>query len=146
MGTFIKRFSSWFRIKSGIDAKSHRPPFFKEREVWWCSIGENVGVEISGKGAYFRRPVLVLRKLDRYTFIGAPLTRTLRNGDWFETIIIGGIANTVVIAQLRHFDYRRMDKICATIPDQEFERVIYAVMRLFSHNRSPASAEAGGRG
>jgi mRNA interferase MazF len=80
MPEFTKRFPDWIPIKSYLDRKGNMPPLFREREIWWCSVGENVGMEISGKGAFFRRPVLVLRKLDAFTFIGAPLTRTTRIG------------------------------------------------------------------
>ena len=146
MPEFIKRFSEWMPVKSGLDERKHEPPLFKEREVWWCSTGENVGVEISGKGRYFRRPVLVLRKLDAFTFIGLPLTRTTRVGSWYEQILIDGKFNTVIVGQSRHFDYRRMDKILWTIPSDDFNRIRDSFIRLFSDDRSPASDEAGGRG
>ena len=64
MNKFIKDFISWLSIKTKIDGLKHSPPLFNEGEIWWCSIGENVGMEISGKGSYFRRPVLIIRKLD----------------------------------------------------------------------------------
>jgi mRNA interferase MazF len=146
MTAFIKRFSEWIPIKSGLDKKDHAPPLFKEREVWWCSIGENVGVEISGKGDYFRRPVLVLRKLDAFTFIGAPLTRTIRVGSWYEQVMLRGKTNIVIVGQARHFDYRRMDKIIGTITSDDFRKAYDSFLRLFLENRSPASGEAGGRG
>jgi mRNA interferase MazF len=146
MAEFIKRFPEWIQVKSDLDKKDHLPPLFKEREVWWCSVGENVGVEISGKGAFFRRPVLVLRKLDSFTFIGAPLTRTFRVGSWYEQIMLRGRANTVIVGQARHFDHRRMDKIIGTITSDDFRKTYNSFLRLFSENRSPASSEAGGRG
>lgn len=67
MQLFIKNFIDWFQLKIRIDTHEHKPPFFKDGEIWWCSIGENIGGEISGKGTYFRRPVLVLRKLDAFS-------------------------------------------------------------------------------
>lgn len=135
---FVKRFSEWFIMKPALDKGCHRPPAFNEREVWWCSIGENIGIEISGKGKYFRRPVLVFRKLDAYSFIGMPLTRTERTGDWYEKLSIGGRSNTIILAQTRHFDYRRMDKILCTISDSDFKGIRRSYIRLFPENRSPA--------
>lgn len=37
----------------------HSVPNFTEGEVWWCSCGENVGIEINGKNKEFTRPVLI---------------------------------------------------------------------------------------
>ena len=146
MPEFTKRFPDWIPIKSYLDRKGNMQPLFREREIWWCSVGENVGMEISGKGAFFRRPVLVLRKLDAFTFIGAPLTRTTRIGSWYERIILRGRVNTVIVGQARHFDYRRMDKILGTVASNDFNRIRDSYIKLFSENRSPASGEAGGRG
>ena len=48
-----KRFEEWFELK-----ESHttgRVPDTREGEVWWCAVGENVGVEINGKSKTFAR-------------------------------------------------------------------------------------------
>lgn len=52
---------------------------FKEREIWWRSIGTNIGTEEDGKNAHFERPVLVLRKFNRDIFLGLPLTSTRKD-------------------------------------------------------------------
>ena len=39
--------------------KRKTAPRFKEREVWWCKIGLNVGVEQDGKGNNYTRPILI---------------------------------------------------------------------------------------
>ena len=52
-------------------------------EVWWVGIGENVGIEINGKSEYFSRPVLVLKKLSRFGFMGIPLTSQRHEGQWY---------------------------------------------------------------
>ncbi|MCB9811044.1 MAG: hypothetical protein H6779_04545 [Candidatus Nomurabacteria bacterium] len=57
----MKDFKKWNIIKTKLDAKtSHRT--FKERDIWWCSLGVNVGHEENGKGGVFNRPVLVVKK------------------------------------------------------------------------------------
>ncbi len=54
-------------------------PFFKEREIWWVSIGINIGHEEDGKGEQYSRPVLILKKFNKYTFSGIPLSTTKRS-------------------------------------------------------------------
>ncbi len=41
-----KDFSQWHLIKTIIENEYHGP-LFREREIWWCSIGTNVGFEVS---------------------------------------------------------------------------------------------------
>ena len=48
-------------------------PTFKEGKLWWCSIGMNIGVESTGKGERFTRPI-ILKKFNTNSFIGIPLT------------------------------------------------------------------------
>jgi mRNA interferase MazF len=80
---FIKRFLQWIGIKQKLDANDFHPPLVNEGDLWWCSIGENVGVEVSGKGVNFTRPVIVLRKFGRLAFFGIPTTtNTDRKGTW----------------------------------------------------------------
>ncbi len=123
-----KNFSGWIKIKEKLDQGSHQPPYFKEREIWWCSVGENVGSEMNGKNEFFRRPILVIRKLDRYSFLGIPLTSKIKKGTWYVTITHGGNKNTVVVSQMRHFDYRRLDKRMGTLDEADFENVVLALV------------------
>ena len=58
----------WWRISVVINDESTRP-LFKEGEIWWCGIGMNIGREIFGKGAKFIRPVVVLKKLNKDSFL-----------------------------------------------------------------------------
>lgn len=49
----------------------------KIREIWWCSIGINIGNEVYGKGVNFLRPVLIINVINNL-FLGIPLTSNLR--------------------------------------------------------------------
>ncbi len=63
-----KDFDCWNDIKKKLD-ESKKTLFFKERDVWWCSIGLNVGDEENGKNQFFSRPVLVVRKFNNRLFL-----------------------------------------------------------------------------
>jgi hypothetical protein len=45
----LKRFLDWIGLKEKLHKSSFKPPLVKERDLWWASIGENVGSEINGK-------------------------------------------------------------------------------------------------
>ena len=58
---FIKEIKKWLDLK--IKLWTHdKGVIFKQGEVWWCSLGLNLGEEIFGKGEKFSRPVLVFKK------------------------------------------------------------------------------------
>ncbi len=47
-----KNFLEWHEHKSRIHVNPTRP-FFHEREIWFCSLGLNVGFEQDGRGDEF---------------------------------------------------------------------------------------------
>ena len=51
-----KRLEEWIGVKSGLHFHNSLPRI-SEGDIWWCSCGENVGVEINGKSKLFSRPV-----------------------------------------------------------------------------------------
>ena len=46
-----KDFDNWNIQKKRAQAIKERP-MFKEREVWWCTLGVNIGDEQDGKGIF----------------------------------------------------------------------------------------------
>jgi mRNA interferase MazF len=74
----MKDFNDWNKKKIKIDANQdfNHP---KEKEIWWCSIGMNVGSEVFGKGHDYTRPVLVINAEGSESFIGIPLTSNIKN-------------------------------------------------------------------
>ena len=71
---FTKRFRAWHKLKYKISHNSDLPLGYKERDIWWLSLGHNVGVEEDGKGEMFNRPVLVVKGFNKDLFWGVPLS------------------------------------------------------------------------
>jgi hypothetical protein len=46
-----KDFPGWHRHKEQLHAQ-HQTPTFQEREIWWCSVGVNIGHEMDGKNQF----------------------------------------------------------------------------------------------
>ena len=69
------RMDEWGNMKKYLnDRKAADIPKYKDGEIWWVAVGENVGIEINGKGGQFSRPVLVYKKFSDEGFAGIPLT------------------------------------------------------------------------
>lgn len=126
----IKRFSDWFNKKENIHFKNHKPPYFKEREIWWCQVGENIGNEINGKSDYFRRPVLIIKKLSLHSFLAVPMTSVEKTGTWYLSIEHGIRKSALVISQIRQYDYRRLDKKMGSVSEEDLQKVIKSFVDL----------------
>lgn len=60
---YVKEFDKWIKKKKNLHEQASNPPHINERDVWWTSIGVNVGFEEDGKNENFVRPVLVVKSL-----------------------------------------------------------------------------------
>lgn len=102
-----KDFDTWNGRKKTLDV-TKRNLLFKEGEIWWCSIGVNVGEEVYGKGENFRRPVVILKKLSHNSCIVMPTTTRERSGSWFHHLHIKNKDRWVMMNQMRFISGNRL--------------------------------------
>lgn len=127
----IKRFVDWIKLKEKLHYILAKPPHFKEGEIWWCNIGENIGSEINGKSKQFSRPVLVYKKLSSVTFLAIPTTSQNRVGSWYVEIILGKVKSTVILSQARVLDYKRLSTKIGQIEDSHLHKVKKYFLKLY---------------
>ena len=82
----MKNFDDWNKIKKDIE-KSKIDKVFHTQEIWWCSVGINIGFEEDGKNNNYERPVLILRKFSNDLFIGIPLSTKIKEGEYYINFI-----------------------------------------------------------
>lgn len=123
MNVTIKRFLEWIGLKEKLHNQEHLPPLFKEGEIWWCYVGENVGSEVNGKGTQFTRPVLVLRKYDRFSFFAVPLTTQNKVGTWYCSFIHNNKLQTAQLAQCRVISYKRLKELIGKIDSSDYQKI-----------------------
>ena len=124
-----KKFDEWHPFKKKLDEKDN-PPTFSEREIWWCSVGVNIGYEIFGKSTIFTRPVLIIRKLSSFTFLGAPMTTSKKGGYYRIPYNTGDKDGYVLLDQIRVFDARRLvnDRYIQKMHPNEFKKIKQAMI------------------
>jgi mRNA interferase MazF len=128
----IKRFIEWIGIKEKIHNQASVPVFFKDGDIWWCSLGENVGVEINGKGDTFSRPVFVYKKLSREGFLGVPLSTKNKTGSWYVSFSFQEREISANLAQVRVFSASRMQEKIGSLDEEDQEKIKSGFLRLYS--------------
>lgn len=94
--------------------------YFKAKDVWWCSIGINVGSESFGKGDKFRRPIVILKRLSEELCVGIPITSKKKFGTWFSTISVNGEERSAMLYQLRTFHTKRLQRKLGELSSADF--------------------------
>jgi len=131
-----KDFKKWMGQKAKIHNDKIRP-FFHEREVWFSSLGENVGFEQDGGGEKFLRPILILRKFNNEVIWALPLTRTDKTGKYYFRISLvtdednaDDRPSVVILSQIRLVDAKRLQYKVGTVKEDEFIKIKEALIAL----------------
>lgn len=122
-----RNYVGWYKLKADMEK---RPPManFHAREIWWCSLGANIGFEEDGKNALFERPVLILRKFNKELFFGVPLTSAHKEGNkYYHCIVVDDIPRSALISQARTLSSRRLLRKVERHGKKSFGEVLAAV-------------------
>jgi mRNA interferase MazF len=136
-----KDFQLWHKRKSSINEKNSRV-FFHEREVWWCSLGYNIGSEEDGKGEDFGRPVVIFRKFNNRTFWAIPLTTLKKENRLNVQVNIGDTMNRyVIIQQMRLMDAKRLYQYMGMVNKENYDHIIETVVSIARVGIVPLTSE-----
>lgn len=129
-----KDFKRWHQRKVTLHEEKPRP-FFHVREVWWCSLGANVGFEQDGKGRKFARPVLVFKKFNNEIFWALPLSLQVKTkketAHFYASVSLeDGVPRTALLSQLRLIDAKRLLVKVGTVDESNYAEIQKAVIRL----------------
>ena len=137
----MDKFDQWCEVKKELNKKKERLKF-KSRDIFFMSIGQNIGYEQHGKGSEFLRPVLVLKKLSKETFLGIPLTSKIKEGSYYFTFKHKGKISTAMFHQIRVFDIKRVKFFYGRIGTDVFVH-LKRKFSLFSEVTSPLQGKDG---
>jgi mRNA interferase MazF len=127
---YIKNFDNWNEKKKDLDERTNLPPYFKEKEIWWLSIGVNVGFEEDGKDSNFVRPVLVIKKFNRDIFLGVPLSTKIKNNIYYVKITHQNRKVSAMISQIKTFSSKRILNKIGELDYEDFESVMVRIKEL----------------
>jgi mRNA interferase MazF len=118
-----KNFDGWNEQKKNIHARGG-DVFFHEREVWWCSLGVNIGFEQDGTNELFERPILIVKKFNRDVLWILPLTRSDKENQYYVPITVGDDNSTVILSQLRLISSKRLQRYMHKLPQGQLKHIV----------------------
>lgn len=128
-----KQFDEWNKTKKNIQRRG-KTPSIKEGEIWWFADGKNVGVEINGKGTGFARPVLILTKFGRLSFLGIPLTTKKHEGSWYAEQDFKGKKCYAALHQAKALSVHRLYGKMGELPEDDLTLIRQTFLELHIKN------------
>jgi mRNA interferase MazF len=120
----LQKYNEWNEKKKDIvSGEKTEKIYFREGDIWWCSIGLNIATETYGKGESFRRPILVIRKLSHDTCLAIPLTSKEKSGTWFKEITLGGEKKWAMLYQIRMIHKKRFQRKMGELDEKDISLV-----------------------
>ena len=118
-----KDFDTWNRHKKRIHLTGENK-LYHVREIWWCSLGLNIGSEQDGTGIAFDRPVLILKGLSRETCLVLPLTSSPKIHNTRVSVgLVEGKLASALLSQILVVDNKRFVKKIGFLDQSIFEQV-----------------------
>jgi mRNA-degrading endonuclease toxin of MazEF toxin-antitoxin module len=124
-------YDGWNVEKQRLE-KAAKAQIFNTGQVWWCAVGINIGREEDGKNANFERPILIFRKFGPETFLGLPLSTSLKKGIFYANFLLNGKQSSVLLSQARILSQHRLLRNMGRITETDMNRVKKAFRKLIS--------------
>ena len=129
---YKKDFEKWGIEKKLLDNKIYKIPVFHAQEIWWCSMGVNIGDEQDGKNDLFERPVLILRKFNNGLAWVVPISTKIKDGPYYFIITHDGIQFSVILSQLRLVSAKRFQRFVRKVSRGQFYQIQEKVKSLLN--------------
>lgn len=125
-----KEFDRWNGKKKKIHDEE-QPRRYHERDIWFCSLGVNVGFEQDGTGSNFDRPVVIIKGFSADTCFAVALTGHKREGKYYFPV--GKVEDreaSAVLSQVRIIDTKRLIRKIGVLNKQSFEELKKALQKV----------------
>lgn len=126
----MKDFDNWNNRKKKIDNIDIVDLSIKEGEIWWCSLGLNIGDEENGKHQNFERPVLIFKKFNKRICIVLPLTSKIGNPRFYSKIIYDNKTSYVILSQVRLVSVKRFKRLVSILSYGQFKIIKRALFEI----------------
>lgn len=129
--THFRDFDSWNKMKKDLET-ADQEIVCNEREIWWCSLGLNIGHEQDGKNEKFERPVLIIKKFSRFSCLCVPLTTSAKQNVFHYPIPSFDPESFVITSQIKLTSTKRFLRRMGEIGRKDFRKVKNALHDLIN--------------
>lgn len=131
-----KDFYRWSKLKNELERK-RKKLFFHEREIWFCSLGTNIGHEQDGKQNLYERPILIVKKFNQNLFWAIPITSTQKTGSYYFSIPYNSKDYSAILSQLRILDKKRLQRKIYMISKEEHQMLKNKLQDILMKKNDP---------
>lgn len=133
MEGIIEQFLNWTKRKifHHLNEVSEKQVFYREKEIWWTALGQNIGYEINGKNELYERPVLILKKYNADTCFVLPFTTQIKHPvPWYQ-IFISPKLGAVNLTQGRTISSKRLLRRYEMLGGEKYEQILQSFIKQF---------------
>lgn len=115
-----KEYDNWNSNKKKISLNDR--VYFSKGDIWFASVGKNIGDEEDGKNSSFERPILIIRKFNNNIFLAVPLTSQSKEGKYYYKLNPPN-ESVAILSQIRLFDAKRLLRFIKKISSKEVNEI-----------------------
>lgn len=119
---YEKEFDQWNDKKKLLEGESIAK-FAYPREIWWCSLGLNLGSEVDGRNENFERPIIVMKVYNKESMVVLPLTNKPKNDRFHHMVRTQKGKTWAKLTQTRVISNKRLLRKIASVSEEEFEKL-----------------------
>jgi len=129
---YFKDFDKWNEIKKNIDRNTITNILIHEKEIWWCSLGLNVGDEENGKENEFERPVLIIKKFNNRVCLVLPMSSRTGNPYFYHKIFYDNKVSYVILSQIKLISTKRLKRNISNLSNNQFKIIKAKLKEIIS--------------
>ncbi len=131
-------FDYWNIIKKRLHFLPQEP-FFQEGEIWWCSLGMNIGYEYNGKNINYERPVLIICKISNDMAWVLPISSQTKEHEF--RFLIEEFHSQVIMSQPRTVSSRRLLRKIGPLSCDDFCSICDQIIKILHNTKLRHKAE-----
>jgi len=117
---YKKEFDRWNFLKKKIDS-NNKKIFYHEREIWWSSLGVNIGSEEDGKNELYERPILIVNGFGLEMCRIIPLTSKSKSDKFhFKINYLENTEGYLILSQMKTISTKRLTRKMCRLNKEQF--------------------------
>jgi mRNA-degrading endonuclease toxin of MazEF toxin-antitoxin module len=130
---FAKQFFKlleWTRVKASL-MLSIKNVYPKLGEIWWASVGYNIGVEANGKNDDFERLVIILNVFNKDSVLIMTLTTKIKDNKFMFPITTSDSEFSAInMSQIRNISTKRLSRKLCDVAENDFKTIQQSAREL----------------